>query len=71
MKEVKVEMTKNDDGTVKANVVTTITKNGQSVTDEQIFEGTEDEVKIQLESLKDIKVKLEEELKEKVIDKNS
>jgi len=70
-KEVIIEMTKNEDGTVKASVITTITKNGQSVADEQIFEGTEDEVKIQLESLKDIKVKLEEKSKEKVIEKNS
>ena len=39
-KEVKVEMTKNDDGTVKAIVSTTSTENGEAVTKDEIFEGT-------------------------------
>ncbi len=51
-KEMKVEMESNEDGSVKATVTTTITENGEASTDEQIFEGTEDEVNAQIESLK-------------------
>jgi K(+)-stimulated pyrophosphate-energized sodium pump len=58
-KEVKVEMTKNDDGTVKAIVTTTTTENGESVTTDQTFEGTEDEVNAKLDALKDVEVNVE------------
>ncbi|REE80623.1 K(+)-stimulated pyrophosphate-energized sodium pump [Lutibacter oceani] len=57
-KEVKVEMVKNEDGTVTATVITTITDNGEIVTEEKVFEGTEDEVKAKLETLKDVEVKV-------------
>jgi len=60
-KEVKVEMTANDDGTVTATVVTVITKNGEVTTNEQIFTGTEEEVKAELkkEKLEGVKIKVE------------
>ena len=58
-KEVKVEMTKNDDGSVKAVVTTTTTENGEAVTKDEIFEGTEAEVKAKLDALKDVNVKVE------------
>lgn len=58
-KEVKVEMNQNEDGTYKALVTTTTTENGETVTDEQIFEGTEAEVKAQVEALKGAEVKVE------------
>jgi K(+)-stimulated pyrophosphate-energized sodium pump len=58
-KEVKVEMTKNDDGTVKAVVTTTTTENGESVTTDQTFEGTEDEVNAKLDALKNVEVNVE------------
>jgi len=58
-KEVKVEMTKNDDGSVKAVVTTTTTENGEAVTKDEIFQGTEAEVKAKLDALKDVNVKVE------------
>ncbi|WP_396600704.1 sodium-translocating pyrophosphatase [Algibacter sp. R77976] len=51
-KEVKVEMTKNDDGTSKAVVTTVTTKNGESSTNYETFEGTEAEVKASINALK-------------------
>ena len=50
-KEVKVEMTKNDDGTVKAIVTTVTTENGISSTNYETFEGSEAEVKASIEAL--------------------
>ncbi len=58
-KEVKVNMESNDDGTVKATVTTTITKDGETTTEDKVFEGTEAEVKAQLEALKDVEVTME------------
>ncbi len=70
-KEVKVEMTKNDDGTVKATVTTTTTENGDVTMEDKTFEGTEEEVKAQLDELKDVEVKSKVIKVEKVIEKNS
>jgi K(+)-stimulated pyrophosphate-energized sodium pump len=53
-KEVLVNMTKSEDGTVKAIVTTTTTTNGETVTKEEVFEGTEAEVKAKLQALKDV-----------------
>ena len=66
-KEVKVDMEKNDDGTVKATVTTTTTKDGETTTDEKVFEGTEEEVKAQIEALEDVNIKVEG--KKKVVKK--
>ena len=59
-KEVKVEMSENEDGTYKAMVTTTTTENGETVSNIQVFEGNEAEVKAQVEALKDVEVKVEE-----------
>ena len=53
LKEVKVEMTKNDDGTTKAVVTTVTTKNGELSTAYETFEGTEAEVKANINALKE------------------
>ena len=66
-KEVKVNMGSNDDGTVKATVTTVITKDGKTITQDKVFEGTEAEVKAQLEALKDVEVTMEG--KKKMINK--
>ncbi len=50
-KEIKVEMEKNEDGTVKATVTTTETVDGESKTTEKIIEGTEEEVKSKIEAM--------------------
>ena len=51
-KEVKVEMTKTDNGTFKAVVITITNNNGDKSTNYDTFEGTEDEVKASVEALK-------------------
>ena len=50
-KEVKIETNKNDDGTVKAVVTTVTTENGEASTAYVTFEGTESEVKANIEAL--------------------
>ena len=67
-KEVKVKMENNEDGTVKATVVTVTNENGEESTDEKTFEGTEEEVKAEIEALKEdgveVKVKTKKVIKE-------
>jgi K(+)-stimulated pyrophosphate-energized sodium pump len=67
-KEVKVKMTSNDDGTVKAVVTTVTTKDGESSTNYETFEGTEDKVKAKIEALNessvDVKIKTKKIIKE-------
>ena len=48
---------------LKAIVTTSITKDGETTTEDIIFEGTEAEVKAKLDALKDVKVKTEGEKK--------
>ena len=68
MKEVKVKMENNEDGTVKAVVTTVMNENGVESTDTQTFEGTKEEVESKLEALKeegtDVKVKMKKVIKE-------
>ena len=68
-KRVEVKMTKNDDGSTKATVVsTTVTNGGEEVVEEKVFEGTEEEVKAKLdtfnETSKDVNVKVKKVIKE-------
>ncbi|MDE3743727.1 sodium-translocating pyrophosphatase [Maribacter polysaccharolyticus] len=67
-KEVRVEMKKNDDGTVNATVTTTETLNGEKTVSEEVFTGTEEEVKAKVEAFKgadsDIRIKVEKEVEE-------
>jgi len=49
-KEVMVNMEKKDDGTAKAIVATTTTENGEAVTNEEVFEGTMEEVKAKVDA---------------------
>jgi len=55
-KEVRVKMTKQDDGMFKAVVTSTVTKDGNVTASKQVFTGTEAEVKTKLNKLKDTKV---------------
>jgi K(+)-stimulated pyrophosphate-energized sodium pump len=57
-KQVNVNMEVNDDGIAKATVTTIITENGETTKTEQVFEGTEAEVKAQVEALKNVDVKI-------------
>ncbi len=58
-KEISITMDTNDDGTAKAVVTTIDTENGKESSAEQVFEGTEAEVKAQVEALKNVDVKTE------------
>lgn len=58
LKEVQVELINNADGTVKGVVTTTTTENGTATTDEKVFEGTAEEVKAEIQNLKDVKVEV-------------
>jgi K(+)-stimulated pyrophosphate-energized sodium pump len=67
-KEIKVEMKKNDDDRVKAVVTITTMENGAENSRELIFEGSEEEVKEQIEALDDVnsnaKIRIEKQVKE-------
>jgi K(+)-stimulated pyrophosphate-energized sodium pump len=58
-KEITVKMDANDDGITKAVVKTTMTENGKEISTEQVFEGTEAEVKTQIKALEDVDRKIE------------
>jgi len=58
-------MEANEDGTAKAVVTTTTTENGKTMTDEKVIEGTMEEVKAKVESLKDVDAEVR--VKKKVI----
>ena len=68
-RSVEVRMDKNDDGTSRAVVVTTVTESGNQSVSEQVFEGTEEEVKAKIAALnsasKDVEV-IVEEIKEEL-----
>ncbi|WP_299547097.1 sodium-translocating pyrophosphatase [Seonamhaeicola sp.] len=51
-KEIKVDMTNNDDGTVKAVVTMVTTENGEQSTSYETLEGPESEVKASIEAIK-------------------
>jgi K(+)-stimulated pyrophosphate-energized sodium pump len=65
-KQVKVKMTKNEDGTVKAVVSTTTTENSESVTTDQVFEGTKEEVENKIKSFEgdseNVKINIKKEV---------
>ena len=58
-KEISITMDTNDDGAAKAVVTTIDTENGKESSKEEVFEGTEAEVKAQVEALKNVDVKTE------------
>ena len=66
-KEIKVTMESNDAGIFMATVTTVINNNGEESVSEQVFEGTEEEVKADIDALKDKKIKAKV-LVEKVLD---
>jgi len=67
-RNVAVSMDNNEDGTSRAVIVTTIIENGEASVSEQVFEGTEAEVKAKVAafnaSSKDVKVQIEQVAKE-------
>ena len=69
-KEVKVTLESNDEGVYTATVMTVTNENGEQTMNEQIFEGTEEEVKANIEALnkksESTKVLIEKVIEEKV-----
>ncbi|WP_019671097.1 sodium-translocating pyrophosphatase [Eudoraea adriatica] len=67
-KEIQVEMKKNDKDLVKAVVTITTMENGAENSRELIFEGSEEEVKKQIEALDEVdsnsKIRIEKQVKE-------
>src|SRR6056297_2113403 len=67
-RSVEVSLSNNDDGTSKAVVTTTVLENGETSVSEQVFEGTEEEVKAKIVAFnttsKDVKVEIENIAKE-------
>ncbi|WP_298263722.1 sodium-translocating pyrophosphatase [uncultured Lutibacter sp.] len=70
-KGVEVKMSTNEEGLVTATVVTTITENGETTMNEEVFKGTEAEVKAQLDKIKDIKKSTKVVKVEEIIEKKS
>jgi len=66
-KEIKVTMESNDAGIFTATVTTVINNNGEESISEEVFEGTEAEVKANIDALKDKNIKAKV-LVEKVIE---
>jgi len=71
-KEVRVQMEKNEDGTVKAIVTTTTTEDGAETVNEQVFTGTMEEVEAQIEAqnLKDegTQIKIKKVIEKEVVE---
>ena len=69
-KIVKVNIEKNDDGTAKATVTTTTNEDGETITQDKVYEGTLEEVKAQLDALEDVgeKVKGKKKMVKKVVE---
>ncbi len=70
-KEIKVDMTNNEDGTVKAVVTIVTTENGEESTTYETFEGSEAEVIARVDALKEsdkiVRVEVEKDIEQKVI----
>ena len=52
-KEISVKMEKGDDGMAMATITTTTLKNGEEMTDEQVIKGTEEEVKAEVDKIRE------------------
>ena len=70
-KEVKVDKILNDDGTMTAVVTIITTEKDKTITEELTFNGTEAEVKAQLENIEDVKVKDKKIEVKRIIEKKS
>ena len=60
-KEIRVEVNADDQGQMKAIVKTSTTENGETVVEEKVISGTEEEIKAAVEELKDVKININKE----------
>lgn len=59
---VKVDITKNENGTAKAVIETSVTENGKTVTKKEIVEGTLNEVEARLKEIDEAKIVVKEKI---------
>ena len=60
-KEIRVEVNADDSGQMEAVIKTVTTKNGETITEEKIITGTEEEVKAAVEEMKEIDIQIKKE----------
>ena len=60
-KEIRVEVNADDQGQMKAIVKTSTTENGETVVEEKVISGTEEEIITAVEELKDVKININKE----------
>ena len=62
-KEIRVEVNADDQGQMEAVIKTTTTENGETVVDEKVISGTEEEIQAAFEELKDVNINISKEEK--------
>ena len=60
-KEIRVEVNADDQGQMEAVIKTTTTENGETVVDEKVISGTEEEIQAAVEEMKDVKISIKKE----------
>ena len=60
-KEIRVEVNSDDQGQMEAVIKTTTTENGETVVDEKVISGTEEEIQAAVEEMKDVKISINKE----------
>ena len=60
-KEIRVEVNADDSGQVEAVIQTTTTENGETITEEKVITGSEEEVKAAVAELKEVDIQLNKE----------
>ena len=60
-KEIRVEVNSDDQGQMEAVIKTTTTENGETVVDEKVISGTEEEIQAAVEEMKDVNINIKKE----------
>ena len=60
-KEIRVEVNADDQGQMEAVIKTTTTENGETVVEEKVISGTEEEIQAAVEEMKDVKINIKKE----------
>jgi len=60
-KEIRVEVNSDDQGQMEAVIKTSTTENGETVVEERVISGTEEEIKAAVEEMKEVKIEIKKE----------
>ena len=60
-KEIRVEVNSDDQGQMEAVIKTSTTENGETVVEEKVISGTEEEIKAAVEEMKEVKIEIKKE----------